>query len=151
MRYRVLIFEDNDTIRSALWQFFDSLGYEVFTFPNPSLCPLNEKQFCDCPLDHACSDIILSDINMPRVEGIDFIKIMKRKGCKVNNIAIMSGNWTAEAIEESKKLGFKIIEKPFELEVLKDWLAKCEKGIQKNRKLSKWFMDGQNRPPGKSV
>jgi DNA-binding NtrC family response regulator len=143
MRYRVLIFEDDDSIRSALWQFFDSLGYEVFTFPDPSLCPLNEKQFCDCPLEHACSDIILSDINMPQVKGIDFIKDMKRKGCKVNNIAIMSGDWTIEAIEEAGKFGLKVIEKPFKFEDLEDWLDKCEKGLKENRKLSDWFIYGK--------
>ena len=136
LRYRVLVFEDNDYIRSSLWQFFDSRGYEVFTFPDPSLCPLNEKQYCDCPLKHACSDIILSDINMPMVKGIDFIKNMKRKGCKVKNIAIMSGDWTVEAIEEAGKFGLKVIEKPFKFEVLDDWLNMCESGLKEDRKLS---------------
>jgi len=143
MRYRVLIFEDDDSIRSALWQFFDSLGYEVFTFPDPSLCPHNEKQFCNCPLEHACSDLILSDINMPQVKGIDFIKDMKRKGCKVKDISIMSGDWTIEAIEEAGKLDLKVIEKPFKFEVMGDWLDKCEKGLKENRKLSNLFINGK--------
>ena len=145
MRYRILIFEDNDSIRSTLWQFFDSLGYEVFTFPDPSLCPLNEKPTCDCPLQHACSDMIISDINMPVVKGLDFIKSMRRKGCKVTNIAIMSGNWNAEAAEESEKLGFEIIDKPFKLDVLQDWLKKCEQSIQENRKLLNWLMAEKNK------
>lgn len=144
MRYRLLILEDNDTIRSALCEFFNGLGYEVVAFPNPSICPLNAKQFCDCPLEHACSDIIISDINMPEIKGIDFIIDMKRKGCKVNNIAIMSGDWTAEAIEEAGKIGVKIIEKPFELGVIENWLNKCKTGIKENRKLSNWFTNGQN-------
>jgi len=64
---------------------------------------------------------------------------MKRKGCKVDNIAIMSGDWTVEATEEAGKFGLTVIEKPFKLEVLRDWLNKCEKGLIKDRKLSDWL------------
>ena len=45
MKYRVLIFDDNDTIRSVLYQFIDGLGYEVFTFTDPSLCPFKKRKF----------------------------------------------------------------------------------------------------------
>ena len=142
MKYRLIVLEDDDIIRSALWQFFDDLGYEVYTFQNPSLCPLNEKQFCDCPLEQACSDMILSDINMPQVTGIEFIKDMRQKGCRVKNIAIMSGDWTTDAIEEAGNFGVKIFEKPFDLEALIDWLNKCIEGIKENRKLSDWINSG---------
>jgi DNA-binding NtrC family response regulator len=145
MKYRVLIFEDNDTIRSVLYQFIGGLGYEVFTFTDSSLCPLHKKQFCDCPHKSACSDIIISDLNMPKVNGTEFIKDMWKKGCKVNNIAIMSGDLTSEATEEFEKLGCHILKKPFDFEVLKDWLKNCEKVIQENRKLSNWIVVGGNQ------
>ncbi len=145
MKYRVLIFEDNDTARSVLYQFIGGLGYEVFTFSDPSLCPLHKKKFCDCPHKSACSDIIISDLNMPKVNGTEFIKDMWKKGCKVNNIAIMSGNVTPEAAEEFEKLGCKIFRKPFDFEDLKDWLRNCEKVIQENRKLSNWIVIGGNQ------
>ena len=142
MKYRLIVLEDNDIIRSALGQFFESLGYEVYSFQDPSLCPLYGKQFCDCPLEHACSDVILSDINMLQVKGIDFVKDMRQKGCKVKNIAVMSGDWTTEAIEQAGKFDIKIFEKPFDLEALKDWLNKCEIGIDEDRKLSNWADSG---------
>jgi DNA-binding NtrC family response regulator len=140
MKYRVLIFEDNDTLRSILYQFIGGLGYEVFTFTDPSLCPLHKKKFCDIPNKSTCSDIIISGFNMPKVNGTEFIKDMWKKGCKVNNFAIMSGNVTPEAVEEFEKLGGKIFRKPFDFEDLKDWLKNCEKVIQENRKLSNWIV-----------
>lgn len=136
MKFRALIFEDDDAVRGYLRQLIDSLGYEVFTFPDPSVCPLNDKSTCDCPLEQACSDIIISDINMLEMQGLEFIKDMKQKGCKVNHIAIMSGDWTPAAIEEAEKLGCEIIQKPFPSKVVTDWLKKCEKQVKENRKLS---------------
>jgi hypothetical protein len=35
--------------------------------------------------------------------------------------------------------------KPFDFEVLKDWLKNCEKVIQENRKLSNWIVVGGNQ------
>ncbi len=142
MKYRLIVLEDDDIIRSALGQFFDSLGYEVYAFQDPSLCPLYGKQSCDCPPEHACSDIILSDINMLQVKGIDFVKDMRLKGCRVKDIAVMSGDWTSKAVEEANKFDVKIFEKPFELEALKDWIDKCETGIHQDRKLSNWVDNG---------
>jgi len=145
MKYRVLIFDDNDAVRSVLYQFIDGLGYEVFTFTDPSLCPLHQKKICDCPHKIACSDIIISDLNMPKVDGTEFIKEMWKKGCKVKNIAIMSGDLSPEATEEFEKLGCQIFKKPFDFEVLKDWLKNCEKVIQENRNLSNWIVVGGNQ------
>lgn len=54
----------------------------------------------------------------------------------------MSGDWTTEAIEQAGKFDIKIFEKPFDLEALKDWLNKCEIGIDEDRKLSNWADSG---------
>src|SRR4030042_2613779 len=52
--YRVLMFDDDDSIRQVLWHYFDSRGYEVFTFPHPATCPLDRVPFCQCPLGESC-------------------------------------------------------------------------------------------------
>ena len=146
MKFRALIFEDDNAIRSYLRQLFDDFGYEVFTFQDPSICPLNEKHDCDCPVEHACADVIISDNNMQKVDGLDFIKGLKQKGCKVDHIAIMSGDWTPEAIDEAEKLGCKILAKPFRMEAVADWLKKCEKKIKHGRKLSTSIGFVQEKP-----
>ena len=82
---RVLIFEDNNFIRCALKDLLNELGYEVFTFQDPVASPLYGKGYCDCPTGKTCADIIISDVNMPFVSGLDFIKSQVHKGCKVKN------------------------------------------------------------------
>ncbi len=84
--YRVLIFDDDESVRSMLWQFFDNRGYEVFTFPHPKACPLCDIESCECPLDETCSDIILTDLEMPNMQGIVFLENQLSKGCKCEHL-----------------------------------------------------------------
>jgi response regulator of citrate/malate metabolism len=142
MKFRVLLFDSNDTVRSVLWQFIDSLGYEVFTFTDLSLCPVGKNGSYDCPLSHACSDIILAHEDLREKERIEFLKDSKKRGCKVNNIVILSEGHNEREIETLIKIGCQVIMKPFEFNVLKDWLKSCEKKIKENRVLSSWYMNG---------
>jgi DNA-binding NtrC family response regulator len=140
MNYRVLIFDDQTEIRQILWSLFDSRGYEVFTFPDPGLCPLSEAHKCLCLKDQACSDVIISDVEMPFKSGFDFIEEQIRKGCRCNHIALMSGTFTKEHFDKAKSLGIKIFKKPFRLSEMKNWLDQIEKDISPKRKLSNWFL-----------
>lgn len=140
--YRVLIFEDDNRIRKILWEYFDSLNYEVFTFPHPKSCPLCDIHFCNCPTQKACADIIISDFNMPFVKGLDFLEQQIKKGCKVNAYALMSGDLTGVDLERTKKLGVKLFEKPFKLSKLSDWIKNVEKQIPENRVLADWDVGG---------
>jgi len=102
MNYRVLIFDDQKEIRQLLWSLFDDRGYEVFTFPHPALCPLSEENQCPCPKEQTCSDLIISDVDMPFKNGLDFIEEQIKKGCKCENIALMSGALTSEHLTKAK-------------------------------------------------
>ncbi|MFZ2631808.1 MAG: response regulator, partial [Desulfosalsimonadaceae bacterium] len=88
MTFRALIFDDEPAIRELLWSLFDSRGYEVFTFPNPATCPMCETEICPCPLTEACADVILSDVNMPVKNGVDFLEEQIGKGCKCKSLAL---------------------------------------------------------------
>ena len=144
MTYRALIFDDEEEIRQILCLMFDSRGYEVFTFPHPETCPLSQEEQCPCPLQEACTDVILSDVNMPIKNGIDFLQEQIKKGCKCKHFALMSGTFTDEDLYKAKSLGIKIFKKPFKLEQVMDWLDQIEKDIDPKRKLSDWFLGGQD-------
>ena len=88
--YRVLVFDDDESTRKLLWEYFDSRKYEVFTFPHPKSCALSDLQSCACPIHQACADIIISDLNMPFMKGLDFLEQQIRKGCKCKHLALMS-------------------------------------------------------------
>jgi DNA-binding NtrC family response regulator len=132
---RILIFEDNDILRATLKYVLNERGYEVFTFSDPGFCQLYDSINHKCPVDHACADIILSDVNLPTKTGLELIKEQQQKGCKVKYRALMSGDWTDSILKEARKLDCHIFHKPFNMENLFQWLNKCSEKINSNRKL----------------
>ena len=114
--------------------------YEVFTFPHPAVCPLSEENHCPCKKEQACSDVIISDVDMPFKNGLDFIEEQMKKGCRCKNIVLMSGAFTNEHLTKAKSLGITIFKKPFKLEDLNNWLDRMEKNIDPERKLANWFL-----------
>ena len=136
MRPRVLIFEDNDILRSTLESILDGRGYEVFTFSNPGLCQIFDSVDHQCPVDHACTDIIISDVNMPSKTGLELIQERRQKGCKVKYRALMSGEWTDSDLKQAHELGCQIFHKPFNISEVLKWLDNCVGKINCERKLS---------------
>ena len=139
--YRALIFDDDEVIRKILWMFFDNRGYEVFTFPHPKSCDLVDLKACLCPVSHACADLIITDLNMPFMQGLDFIEQQKNKGCKVRNLMLMSGDITEEVRERAEMLGIKVLEKPFTIRELEAWVKAAEKNIPEDRNLYDWNVE----------
>ena len=140
MRNRVLIFDDQEGIRQVLWSLFDRRGYEVFTFSHPASCPLSHEKVRPCPGEQACSDIILSDLNMPYKNGMIFLEEQIKKGCKCKHIALMSGDFKDITELKANLLGIKTFKKPFNLEELTNWLDQVENDIDPKRKLSDWLI-----------
>jgi CheY-like chemotaxis protein len=141
MSYRALIFDDQPEIRRILWSLFDGRGYEVFTFPHPAICPLNQEDFCPCPTNQACADVILSDLNMPVQNGLDFLEKQIHKGCRCRHFALMSGDLAPEDIARAASLGITVFLKPFKLTDITAWLDQVEKEIDPQRGLSQWFLE----------
>jgi len=141
MAFRALIFDDEPAIRQMLWSLFDSRGYEVFTFPNPSACPLCDNKTCPCQMDEACADVILSDLNMPIKKGLAFLEEQIKKGCKCKSMALMPGDFSDKDIERAAAFGIKIFKKPFTLAEIIEWLKAIEKDLNPNRKLSSWYLN----------
>ena len=141
MNYRVLIFDDQKEIRQLLWSLFDRRGYEVLTFPHPGVCPLSEEHPCPCQKEQACSDVIISDLNMPFKNGLDFVEEQIHKGCRCKNIALMSGAFTNERLAKTRSLGITIFKKPFQLADIINWLDRIEKDIDPERKLEDWYLE----------
>ena len=137
-KLRILIFDDNKFIRSALKDLLNELGYEVFTFLDPVESPIFEKSYCDCKSGKACADMIISDVNMPFVNGLDFIEGQIQKGCKVANRALMSGDWTTANLQSAQNLGCHIFYKPFDIREIVQWIDSCQKRMDPLRELSDW-------------
>jgi len=100
-----LIFEDNDMIRSSLKTLLAGQGYEVQVYSNPGMCPQYGFSNQKCLLDDSCSDIIISDVNMPVESGIEFLTNRFKLGCKVKFRALMSADWSESDLQYAQQLG----------------------------------------------
>lgn len=69
--------------------------------------------------------LVITDYEMPGRNGIDGIRAMKALVPGVH-IVMLTGSATRELIDEAKREGaFECLEKPFELDVLRDLTARC--------------------------
>jgi CheY-like chemotaxis protein len=93
-------------------KILEERGHEVFSYKDPSDCPLGFLTECKCNHMNFCSDVIISDVSMPFVNGLDFVESLRGKGCKIRNIALISGFWTKKDISRAEKIGFTVFHKP---------------------------------------
>jgi DNA-binding response OmpR family regulator len=138
MRRRAVIFDDDPLIRYALWHLFDDREYEVFTFPEPGLCPLHVVLQCPCPTGTSCADLILSDVNMHAANGIDYIQQLIQKGCRQRHFALMSGNFSDHDLTRGSELRCKLFTKPLDMDEVKNWIEGVERSIASERVLFDW-------------
>ena len=136
MKVRAIVLDDDYTIRTLISDILEDRGYEVFDSSEPLSCPMYLDCECSCPVEHICTNIVITDINMPNMTGLEFIEHQKSNGCKVQNIAVMSGRWKGEEIEHAKRLGCYTFNKPFKIDEIEKWLDVCENKLDPNSKLS---------------
>jgi len=137
MKYRTILCEDNESVREILNFILQERGHEVFSYKDAGDCPLSTYAECKCNHKSACSDLIISDVSMPKVNGLEFVKNIKENGCGIKNIALVSGYWTEKDIAEAKSLGCAVFHKPVAPEELFKWIDSCEKDIDPQRVLLK--------------
>lgn len=79
-RFRVLVVDDEPSIREALREILESRGYEVLTAED-GLDGLHG-------LSKSLPDLIISDLNMPRMTGFEFLAIVRERFPHIATITI---------------------------------------------------------------
>jgi DNA-binding response OmpR family regulator len=118
-----------------LTTFLEFHGYDVQSYSSPEMHPLIRSGACPCYEEHPCAQIIISDVNMPGMDGFEFVGRLREYRCKVAGLALMSGSWTPEMRRSGEDLGCKIFEKPFQMSEILDWLRVCELEIGAREKI----------------
>ena len=121
----ILIIDDEECIRDSLAIYLEDLGHQVTVADNPFNCRVASHGCCDQPFP--CADVLLIDQNMPGMQGTEFIRLQNERGCKASVACkmIMSGKVTSELADEAQALGCRIIQKPFSLTVLDQFLQEA--------------------------
>jgi CheY-like chemotaxis protein len=138
VRPRTILLEDDYPTRQMLTLFLEQRGHEVLAFSSPAACPLFLDATCPCPQDHPCGDILITDLNMPVMNGLDFIRLQTRRGCKgkVRNKLLISANISQQDAEEAQDIGCAVLRKPFKLATLLSWVVEAENRIAADRQLA---------------
>jgi len=135
---RILFFGNQEDINSLYILFLRSKGYEVLHFHSPTICALINKQTCTCPRDHVCADMVISDMDMEGMTGLELIRHQYERGCRAltEHKAVMSKGLTSSQKSEAAALGCKTLLQPFRLKDMMEWVKKCEENIHPARKLT---------------
>jgi DNA-binding NtrC family response regulator len=111
MRERILVVDDEPNMLRLLKTILtDRTGYEVDTTNNPLEVSrlLKEKPY----------DLVISDLKMPLVDGIDLIDIIRQIDAQLP-IVIITAYGTLETAEEAVEKGaYDFITKPFRKEAI---------------------------------
>ena len=106
-KYAVLVVDNEESLRRVLGEQLEEEGYDVSTASDGDVAIqlVHEKQF----------DLVLLDINMPRVTGFEVLKFIKchHPGIKV---VMLTGYSDLRNAVESKRLGADdFLSKPYDL------------------------------------
>ncbi len=131
-----LVLDDNPAMLSLLKNVLSRRGYTVSAYASATACPHYTAARCPSPEGEPCPDIVLTDLDMPEVNGIDLARALQRKGCGCRHYALISGSWTEEARARATELGMKLISKPFRLSDVYAWLDAIEPDIRSTAPLT---------------
>jgi len=109
----ILIIDDEESIRTVLQVALERAGYQVLTAENG-------KHGLRL-LEHQAVDLILVDILMPEIDGLELIRFLRkaRPACKIIAISGGSGEW--DYLDAAIYFGaHNTLNKPFSLQALLD-------------------------------
>jgi CheY-like chemotaxis protein len=118
---RILVVENNDTLRGLLKITLESCGYVVET-ANDGLSGLQK-------LEEDSYDLLITDKQMPRMDGLDLIDEIFLIKMDIK-ILLISGGFTREVLEHAKSRGVKeCLSKPFSF---KEMIKSVRKVLQED-------------------
>src|SRR5512134_2727141 len=105
---RILIVDDEESIRSSLRRLLDYKGYETLTAEDGprALELLADKNV----------DVVLLDIKMPRMDGIEVLQKIRESRADVSVVMISAHGTFETAVECTKKGAFDFLGKPLDQE-----------------------------------
>lgn len=126
---RILLIEDEDLIRDMVVVALEEEGYEVYTVNN-GRAALNMLQSPDFSRERLAPDLIILDLMLPEVNGLDICRLLRYQG-DITPILVIS----AKSSETDRVLGLEVgaddyLTKPFSMREL---IARCRALLRRQR------------------
>jgi len=102
--YKIAIVDDEQEILNILERFL-TRNFEVVTFINP-LSALNS-------IKSGNFDLVLTDIMMPQMDGLELLKDLRANNCDVNVVMMTAFDTITKALEAHEYGAKNYIKKPF--------------------------------------
>ncbi len=120
---RVLLVEDDGLLRKSVHRILERAGHEVWETSGPKVAL---HMLAQVPVD-----IMITDLYMPGMNGLDLIQVLDRDRCK--HVIAMTGGGVArgpgDLLDEARRAGAEwTIEKPFEARELVNAVATVMQG-----------------------
>ncbi len=128
-KHRILLIEDEDLIRDMVVIALEEEGYEVQTAGNGRVA-LNLLQSEDLKKTNTAPDLIILDLMLPEVNGLDICRLLRYQG-DITPILVIS----AKGSETDRVLGLEVgaddyLTKPFSMREL---VARCRALLRRQR------------------
>jgi DNA-binding NtrC family response regulator len=128
----ILVVDDEKNTREGLKKFLEGMNYDVFT--------AESAEEALRLIDQERPDIVLTDIRMPRTDGIALLEKIKAKYPEISVIVLTAYGTVENAVKAMKMGAFHYLMKPINLEELEFLIKKAlthQSLQQENRELRK--------------
>jgi len=114
---RVLVVDDHAAVRESVMDVLRRAGYAVEGLASAvEALPAVERQ---------AYDVVITDLQMPGVDGLEFIRQMARRRLPAQMIMITAHATIASAVEAMRFGAFDYLEKPFDVSQLEELVARA--------------------------
>lgn len=127
MIIKAMVIDDDSAVLSILKAVLQRRGYEVHAFGDPIQSPLYNFNGSCCSVNCGCPDLIISDYNMPGINGVELLESAMKNGCHCRHLALITGKglMVGDLIRVAK-YGTRYFTKPLDFDDFYDWLDHVE-------------------------
>ena len=118
----VFVLDDDPNVRKALGRLLRTAGYQVELFAS-------SREFLDKHNEHGPA-VLVSDLRLPEVDGLDLFAMLRMSGCKIPIIFITGYGDVATGVKAMKSGAVDFLTKPVDDD---DLLRAVEQALERDR------------------